>query len=450
MMFSGMAPQSAINFIGRRQLQMAETEFIGPTAITKPPDDKKQTSGKNLLLFEYGKNVVIQNNSVSNKELESSKEQVYLINPHLNKKTDVIVQNSITRTKAEDTQMQTVKENLGQTKKSEDGPKLAEHKKDIVSQTKPKPTNITEIMEGRKIYGRVPLANLLKELNAHNYSNPHDFNYIVNPQYSICKNKSDIYVLTYVHTSPDHYKRRMVVRETWGNVKLFPELNMKVVFLMGKPSSRIQQDSIYMEAEQYNDIVQEDYIDSYKNLTYKGIMALKWISTYCKQAKYILKTDDDIFVNIFTLIKHLQSYDRFKEDKKLILCMVWTSMKVMREVKSKWYIPKTEFHDDRYSIYCSGSAFIMSQDVIAPMYQISLVTPFFWVDDFYLTGLLPQRIGVTPKNFGRAYYFQADLQEKFTGDKWYMYVFAHLHGVDKYYNMWKKVVKLATGKDIKI
>ena len=35
-------------------------------------------------------------------------------------------------------------------------------------------------------------------------------------------------------------------------------------------------------------------------------MALKWINDYCKNAKFILKTDDDIIVNTFALIKNLK------------------------------------------------------------------------------------------------------------------------------------------------
>ena len=35
-------------------------------------------------------------------------------------------------------------------------------------------------------------------------------------------------------------------------------------------------------------------------------MGLKWMSIFCPKAKYVLKTDDDIFVNIPLLIKALE------------------------------------------------------------------------------------------------------------------------------------------------
>lgn len=54
----------------------------------------------------------------------------------------------------------------------------------------------------------------------------------------------------------------------------------------------------------YGDIVQEDFVDSYRNLTHKAIMALRWVSQNCQNAKLILKADDDIFINIFKLVGH--------------------------------------------------------------------------------------------------------------------------------------------------
>ena len=38
--------------------------------------------------------------------------------------------------------------------------------------------------------------------------------------------------------------------------------------------------------------------DIYYNLTLKTVMGLKWSSIYCSQVKYVMKTDDDIFVNV--------------------------------------------------------------------------------------------------------------------------------------------------------
>jgi hypothetical protein len=161
--------------------------------------------------------------------------------------------------------------------------------------------------------------------------NPHNFSYLLNPGYSVCDNSnSSVYILVYVHSGPSNYQRRVVIRETWSTRTLFSDL--RLVFMIGKTLDKNLMKAIEYENEIYQDIVQEDFIDSYKNLTYKGVMALKWISTYCAQTKYVLKVDDDIVVNTFTLINHLKFLDKHNPDRKnTILCLLWQAMGVMRD-----------------------------------------------------------------------------------------------------------------------
>ena len=51
--------------------------------------------------------------------------------------------------------------------------------------------------------------------------------------------------------------------------------------------------------------IQVDFEDSYRNLTAKAMSALAWIGRYCNQTRYVLKTDDDAYVNMRALLKHL-------------------------------------------------------------------------------------------------------------------------------------------------
>jgi beta-1,3-galactosyltransferase 1 len=164
----------------------------------------------------------------------------------------------------------------------------------------------------------------------------------------------------------------MVIRQTWGNPKFFPDTSIRLVFVCGQNSdnSPSAQAALEFEAEQYGDIVQEDFHDSYKNLTYKGIAALKWISLYCRHAKFVLKTDDDIFVNMFTLLRHLNSMDHYGvQNRNLLMCLVWYHMTVMRT--GKWAISKDDWPEDSYPTYCSGSAFVMTTDVAVALHNVS-------------------------------------------------------------------------------
>ena len=49
------------------------------------------------------------------------------------------------------------------------------------------------------------------------------------------------------------------------------------------------------EAEEHNDLVVEDFQESYLNLTVKTTYLLKWLdSSNCSRARFIFKVDDDV------------------------------------------------------------------------------------------------------------------------------------------------------------
>ena len=59
--------------------------------------------------------------------------------------------------------------------------------------------------------------------------------------------------------------------------------------MLGRAAGERTQEALQQESVLYGDIVQEDFLDSYRNLTYKAIMSMRWISTYCKHATFVLK-----------------------------------------------------------------------------------------------------------------------------------------------------------------
>ncbi|XP_054260018.1 uncharacterized protein LOC128984702 [Macrosteles quadrilineatus] len=55
----------------------------------------------------------------------------------------------------------------------------------------------------------------------------------------------------------------------------------------------------------YDDIIQEGFVDSY-NLTIKSVMMLKWVQQHCSSARFLMKSDDDIYLNLPALSEALQ------------------------------------------------------------------------------------------------------------------------------------------------
>ena len=52
--------------------------------------------------------------------------------------------------------------------------------------------------------------------------------------------------------------------------------------MLGNSLNDTKQQDVINESEQYGDIVQESFLDTYANLTVKSLMLLKWFTTSCK------------------------------------------------------------------------------------------------------------------------------------------------------------------------
>jgi hypothetical protein len=273
--------------------------------------------------------------------------------------------------------------------------------------------------------------------------NEHNFKYLLNPGDQVCRpvGNQSVFLLVYVHSAPQNFKRRLSLRETWAKRSMFRD--MRIVFMMGYVEEKKLKDLLLLESNTYNDIVQEDFIDAYKNLTYKGIMSMKWISQHCPQTKYILKVDDDMLTNVFILMRHLYSLDKHNIVKSnSIMCLVWIGMVVMREKDSKWYLSKEEFGKDVFDKYCSGSAYLLTNDLPKRMFERSKYIKFFWVDDYYMTGLLARGVNASYVFFNSLYIINTGLvEQRFLGKTGPYTVFGHLPGaLSKVYTLWDYIL----------
>ncbi len=115
------------------------------------------------------------------------------------------------------------------------------------------------------------------------------------------------------------------------NIIHFILINLKIpYFLVYSLNLNIQNYLNLTDKNTYNDIVQENFQDSYRYLTFKGIMAMKWITEYCNHTEFILKTDDDIITNTFIILRHLRSLSEHNiYNSNSVLCLVWSRMKVI-------------------------------------------------------------------------------------------------------------------------
>ena len=228
-----------------------------------------------------------------------------------------------------------------------------------------------------------------------NLVNPHNFKFITN--YSNICSESQIFVLIFVHSSLDHFTKRNIIRNTWASLKEYHGKHIATVFLLGQSKNASFQGLINAETEKYRDIIQGNFIDSYRNMTHKHLMGLKWVAQFCSQSKFVLKVDDDTFVNTVRLIHFLENH--VDENGTVLLrdtiyCRPFEGVVPQRNNTSKHFVTLDEYSASFYPTYCSGLAYITTTRVVIRLHKISLVTKFFWVDDIYITGILAEKINV--------------------------------------------------------
>ena len=260
-------------------------------------------------------------------------------------------------------------------------------------------TPISQLEKVKEIVDRIGHYESIKKSMFANLSNngipvsdPHNIAFLINePQ--LCSNKS-VDLLIYVHTSPGHTRRRDVIRQTWGNQLYYNGITRVLIFVMGW-DVQTSKEVILKESEENHDVIQMDFMDTYFNLSYKGLSALRWINNHCQHTKYILKTDDDCVVNIFEVQRQFLLFKPFDVEvenrRHFIACRVLSKSSVIRS--GKWAVRSKEYNDRRYPPYCIGLAYIMTGPAALDMYTASRDVSVLWVDDAYITGMLPLSAG---------------------------------------------------------
>lgn len=218
---------------------------------------------------------------------------------------------------------------------------------------------------------------------------------------SSTNSSNGIYFVILVHSAPNHFIERQAIRTTWGSVKSFRNWSFRLIFLMGEAhnphemSNSDVREEILNESDLYGDIVTGNFEDTYRNLTYKHLMGYKWVLSHCPLAKFVIKTDDDVFIDIFQVFDFAQrNYGLNPVD--ILLCNIYPEgTKPVRNSSLenpggyKWIVTKSEYPFDIYPKYCGGLGYLVTVDVIERLNRIShSLKRFLWIDDVFVTGVI--------------------------------------------------------------
>jgi len=215
------------------------------------------------------------------------------------------------------------------------------------------------------------------------------------------------YLLIVVCSAIPNFDARMAIRSSWGKQEdLVP--GIQIIFLVGTVENTWNSTDLpelEKEAEMYNDILQEDFIDSYANLTIKSLMMLKWFNKTCdlgskKRVEYLMKTDDDMFINL----AKLNTVVRENRKPTLLMGSLICNAVPIKDPHNKYYVPQYMFSEKKYPNYLSGTGYVMHRETAKRIYETALETPIFHMEDIYLTGITSRKLGLRPQdNIGFSY-----------------------------------------------
>ncbi|XP_069103823.1 beta-1,3-galactosyltransferase brn-like [Argopecten irradians] len=247
---------------------------------------------------------------------------------------------------------------------------------DIKIYTKPLTFDIRDVID-RHLYNNNPLPSTIV--------NPHPYHYRYSPL--PCNQYSDkSYIPVLVKSFVGSIELREVLRQLADRMSA-----IRLVFMLGFREEYV--DRISKEYETYKDLIQEDFIDVYRNNTLKTIMGFNWATEYCPEAKLLLFIDDDFLVHWTKMVSFLS---RFKDNStNLFFGKRVSDATPERDKQSAWYVDSNVYPFKTYPAYIAGGVFVVSRDVSRKFKMAFPYVKYIGVDDVYL-GIVSNILGIKP------------------------------------------------------
>ena len=204
-------------------------------------------------------------------------------------------------------------------------------------------------------------------------------------------------LLIIIISKSDNYKTRDAIRRTWAsgeNLGIYASINVKYFFLLDFDEKLSHH--IRMENELFHDIIQVELPQQYTLVTYRVLSLFEWSFRFCRTAKYLFKTDDDIFVNLILLLKFVGQLNKQPTNNTFVVAdMHLYGYKHHRPVvfrtaddpvSARYVITLDEYPCDFYPDFLSGFGYLISKKARDAIVYTAYQDPEpFRISDVYLT-----------------------------------------------------------------
>ncbi|XP_041363246.1 beta-1,3-galactosyltransferase 1-like [Gigantopelta aegis] len=238
---------------------------------------------------------------------------------------------------------------------------------------------------------------------------PLNYRFLKTPAPTECTRGSTPLLVIMVITLHNMTSQRQAIRDTWGSVSISnlgksssggdQLLPIKVFFVLGVSKNATGNVALAKEADAKKDIIVAEFDDSYFNLTLKVLMSFRWIREFCPAAKYVMKVDEDTYVNVPKLVALIGS----RNWNNTIFGLFISNEDVGRT--GKYNISKTAYPPSIFPPHVKGNAYFMPIDVAMKILAVSEYMPYVNIEDTAITGILAKLFNFRHIGFTRDQYY---------------------------------------------
>ena len=200
---------------------------------------------------------------------------------------------------------------------------------------------------------------------------------LLNSPQKPCTPGQRVHLLFIILSLTTNYEQRNAVRKHWARSSWNQtSAVVRRVFLLGRTSDREEQARIDEEASRYDDVLQGEIEEIYQNLTSKTVMGYTWMRKHCPDADYVMKTDDDMYVNTPALLKYLGQKEAPHSPQMIGDCMQWRN-RLYRNPTDHWYLSNEIYPNNIFPPYCCGCGYVVTGSTARDLAEVVRWLPMF-------------------------------------------------------------------------
>uniref|UniRef100_A0A914H2G6 Hexosyltransferase n=1 Tax=Globodera rostochiensis TaxID=31243 RepID=A0A914H2G6_GLORO len=198
------------------------------------------------------------------------------------------------------------------------------------------------------------------------------------------------------------FENRKGIRQTWMNDSVPGEVIRFLIADVRDGEAANVQKKLEEEQAEHGDLVfLHGFVDIYAHIHLKWYGALEWQQSFCANAKWVMKVDDDALVHLRRLAHWTEKKFRqiVVQNPLVYFGNIFHLSRPHRRPQSKWYISKDVYPKDMYPDFMQGTVYLTiyltTSATINAILLYTRQTDGFYLDDVLYTGILAELANVT-------------------------------------------------------